>query len=114
MLQLMSIVPDNKEREKLIHNPPHLVFLTSMIEKCQGCSKKFTKKDHETPNDLIFKYLMFRKWPDGKGGIVTNDTRTPGYFHAYDLGCLVRYKELEKITMKGIYMPNATFRSFNS
>ena len=61
MLQLMSIVPDNKEREKLIHNPPHLVFLTSMIEKCQGCSKKFTKKDHETPNDLIFKYLMFRK-----------------------------------------------------
>ena len=52
---------------------------------------------------------MFRKWPDGKGGFVTNDTRTPGYFHAYDLGCLVRYKELEKITMKGIYMPNATF-----
>ena len=111
MLQLMSLVPADKEREKLIHNPPHLVFLTSMIERCQGCKKEFSKTDHETPNDLIFKYLMFRQWPNGKGGIDTSDTRSAGYFHAYDLGCLVRYKELQNITTKGVYMPNSTFQS---
>ena len=40
-------VPEDVEKEKINENPPHLVFITSMIKKCSGCDTKFTEKERK-------------------------------------------------------------------
>ena len=106
--QNMSLVPCDKEKEHLITNPPQLVFLMSMIEICQGCRRRYTAKDRKKPNDFVFKYLMYC---DQYGTKERNHYRSPGYFHAYDLGCMRRYDELENVKMDEIYLSNTTFHT---
>ena len=55
---------------------------------------------------LLFKYLMYR---DQYGKKERNHYKSPGYFHAYDLGCMRRYGKLENVQMDEIYMSNTTF-----
>ena len=75
-------VPEHVEEEKLRRNPPHIVFITAMITKCSGCNFKFTAPEHHRPNDMLFKYQMFRKYLNGKGEIKTATTHSPAYFHS--------------------------------
>ena len=57
---------------------------------------------------MVFWYMMYHKWPDGKGKLITNHFRSPAYFHARDLGCLRQVTELEKIEKADLYMTNET------
>ena len=107
-------MPQHIEEEKLRRNPPHIVFITSMIQKCSGCNFKFTTPECCRPNDMLFKYQMFRKFPNGKGEIkITTTTCNPAYFHSHDLGCLCKLEELEKTQMKDLYISNKTMEGLH-
>ena len=106
-------VPQHVEEEKLRRNPPHIVFITAMITKCSGCDFKFVAPEHHRLNDMLFKYQMFRKYPDGMGEIQTATTHSPAYFHSQDLGCLHELKELEKVEMKDLYISNKTMEGLD-
>ena len=109
----MTQVPPRVEEEKLRRNPPHIVFITSMIQKCSGCEFKFTAPERRKPNDMVFKYKIFRKYPDGKGGRKTATTRSAAYFHSRDLGCLRELEELKNVQMKNLYIPNKTMEGLH-
>ena len=89
-------VPQHGEEEKLRRNPPHIVFITSMIQKCSGCQFKFTAPECCKPSDMLFKYQVFRKYQNGKGGIKTATTHSAAYFHCQDLGCLCELEEFKQ------------------
>ena len=55
---------------------------------------------------MVFKYLMYRLKPDGKGKMVPDTNRTPAYLHVRDLACLRHLEELKNIEMDGIYISN--------
>ena len=65
------------------------------------------------PQDLIFKYKIFCSHPIGNGKMKTNKYRSPAYFHAKDLGCLVCIEELKqrKLGVTDCYISNATMRA---
>ena len=70
------------EEDKLQRNPPHIVFQRGLISKCSGCIFKFTAPQRRAPQDMIFKYMMFHKCPDGNGGDKECATQSPAYFHS--------------------------------
>ena len=94
--------------EEKLRNPPHIVFITSMIQKCSGCNFKFTAPECHRLHDMPFKYQVFRKYPNGKGEIKTATTHSPAYFHSWDLGCLHELEELQNVQLKDVYIPNKT------
>lgn len=104
---LQDTVQGDVEAQHLETNPPHLVFLNYMIKTCKGCHLPFSELDRKFPHDIVFKYNMFRYRPKGDGTYVKNSYRTPGYFHARDLGCIRRNKELRTTELFDIYMTNA-------
>ena len=79
-----------------------------MIQKCSGCNFKFTVPECHKPNDMLFKYQVFRKYPNGKGEIKTAAIHSPAYFHSQDLGCLHELEELQNVQLKDLYIPNKT------
>ena len=93
----MPIIPEVVEQQKLGYNPPHLVMIHDKIIVCSGCEIPFNRKDCKEPNNLVFKYVMFRTRPNGRGQKVVNKFRSAGYFHAQDLGCLRNLEELEQV-----------------
>ena len=93
--------------------PPHIDFLRGLISKCSGYDFKFTALQKRPPQDMIFKYMMLCKWPDGKGGEKATFTRTPSYFHSRDLACLHKLEELNKIQMEDICITNNIFRNLS-
>ena len=99
-------VPKHVEEQKLATNPPHIVLINALIQKCSGCNFKFTAPERCQPQDMVFKYLMYRLKPDGKGKMVPDTNRTPAYFHVRDLACLRHLEELKNIEMDGIYISN--------
>ena len=102
-------VPEDVEKEKINENPPHLVFITSMIKKCSGCDTKFTEKERKRPKDMVYKFMMFRSRPKGDGTWIKNTYRSPAYFHSVDLGCLRNLKELRHLEKDDIYMGNEAY-----
>ena len=75
-------VPDVIEEQKLGCNPPHLVLLFERVIVCSGCEIPFNCKDCREPNNMVFKYMMFRTRPNGRGKMVQNNYHSAGYFHA--------------------------------
>ena len=61
----LPIVPEVVEQQKLGYNPPHSVMIHDKIIVCSGCEIPFNRKDHKEPNNLLFKYMMFRTRPNG-------------------------------------------------
>ena len=51
-------IPDVKEK-KLGYNPLHSVLLCERVIVCLGCKIPFNCKDHNEPNNMVFKYMMF-------------------------------------------------------
>ena len=94
-------------------NPPQIVFIAAIIKKCSGCNFRFTAPECCRPNDMLFKYQMFRKYPNGRGEIDTATTHSPAYFHSHDLGCLHKLEELQKIQMKDLYISNQTMEGLD-
>ena len=82
-------VAKNDEKIKISQNPPQIVFINDQITRCSRHKVEFTANERKKPQDLIFKYNMFRFYPIGNGKMKTNKYRSPAYFHAKDLGCLV-------------------------
>ena len=39
---VFGTVPKDVEEQKLATNPPHIVLINALIEKCSGCKFKFT------------------------------------------------------------------------
>ena len=62
---------------------------------------------------MVFKYQIFRKYPNGKGGIKTATTRSAAYFHSWDLGCLHELEELQNVQLKDFYIPNKTMEGLH-
>ena len=62
---------------------------------------------------MIFKYMMFCKYPDGNGGEKECATQSPAYFHHQNLACLHDLKVLEDIQMKDIYITNNVFKNLS-
>lgn len=106
-----DLVPEDIENEKLNENPPTLVHLAGLISRCYGCQLEFDKKNMQKPKDFVFKFLTFRTWPTGRGQWRTDKNRSPTYYHATDLACLRRMKELKKIEMDAIYCTNKTWNN---
>ena len=101
-------IPDVVEEQKLGYNPPHLVLLCERVIVCSGCEIPFNCKDCNEPNKMVFKYMMFRTRPNGRGKMVQNNYQSAGYFHARDLGCLKNLEELEEVEVEDCYMTNET------
>ena len=112
-LQQYTDVCKRVEEDKLQRNPPYIVFLRGLISKCSGCNFKFTAPQHRLPQDMVFKYMMFCKCLDGRGGEKECATRSPAYFHSGDLACLRELEELEDIQMKDIYITNNVFNNLS-
>ena len=110
-----DFVPDEVEEAKMETNPPHLIFLTRRVQMCTGCGAYFKEKERLIPNNLIFKYEMYRLRPvdDGQGRRqwIRNKKKTPAYFHARDLACLRLIADMEDIKVEDIYMANDTYFS---
>ena len=80
----LPMVPEVVEDQKLSYNPPHLVILVDKVIVCSSCEIPFKRKDHQEPNNFVFKYMMFQTWPNGWGKRVVNKFWSAGYFHARD------------------------------
>ena len=111
---VFGTVPKDVEEQKLATNPPHIVLINALIQKCLGCNIKFTTPERQQPRDLVFRYLMYRLKPDGNGNMVPDRKRAPAYFHARDLACLCHLEELRKIGMDGIYISNGALITLTS
>ena len=97
-------VPKHVEGQKLATNPPHIVLINALVQKCSRCNFKFTAPERHRPQDMVFKYLMHRLKPDGRGKMVPDTNRIPAYFHLRDWAYLHHLEELKNIEMDGIYI----------
>ena len=61
----LLIVPEVVEEQKLGYNPSHLVMIYDKVIVCSRCEIPFNQKDRKEPNNLVFKYMMFRTRPNG-------------------------------------------------
>ena len=52
-------MPEVVEEQKLGYNPAHLVVIFDKVIVCCGCEIPFNRKDHQEPNNFVFKYMMF-------------------------------------------------------
>ena len=104
------LVGKNDEKIKIGQNPLEIVFINDKITRCSRCKIEFTANERKKPQDLIFKYKIFRSYPIGNGGMRTSKYRSPAYFHAKDLGCLVCIEELKqrKLAVTDCYISNGT------
>ena len=98
------------KEQKLGYNPPHLVFLFERVVVCSGCEIPFNRKDCREPDNMVFKYMMLRTRPNGRGRMVQNNYHSAGYFHARDLGCLQNLEELEEVEVEDCYLTNETLK----
>ena len=101
---LFGNVPKDVEEQKLATNPPCIVLMNALIQKCSGCHFRYTAPERWWPWDMVFRYLMYRLKPDGKGKMEPDTKRTPAYFHTRDLACLPHLEELKNIEMDDIYI----------
>ena len=82
-------VPEYVEKEKINGNPPHLVFITSMIKNVLDVIQSSQrKKERKSPKDMVHKFMMFRSRPKGDGTWIKNTYRSSAYFHSVDLRLL--------------------------
>ena len=102
------MVPDVVEEQKLDYDPPHLVLLFERVIVCSRCDIPFNHKDRKEPNNMVFKYIMFRTRCYGRGKMVQNNYCSAAYFHARDLGCLQNLEELDEVEVEDCYLTNET------
>ena len=63
-------IPDVVKEQKLCYNPSHLVLLCERVIVCSGCKIPFNHKDHNEPLNMVFKCMLFRTRPNGRGKMV--------------------------------------------
>ena len=96
-------------------NPPTYVRIRPVIKHCQGCRVLFDKSERIPPNDLIFRYVMRREYPDkdNPGQWKVGDKPGNAYFHSRDLACLKRISELSYINETHIYIEDGIYHSLS-
>ena len=111
-----SVVPSEKERQKLLTNPLQIVFITKQVQKSSGCKEYFDKEDCKQPKDMVFMTRMHRDIPVKQKGQdkpkwVKNLKCTPAYFHMCDFACLNEVDELKqhKLKKKDLYFKNSVY-----
>ena len=57
-INIKTVIPSEKERQKLIRNPIQIVFITKQLCKCSRCQEVFDKEDHKAPRDMLFMTHM--------------------------------------------------------
>ena len=96
-------------------NPPTYVRIRPVIKRCQGCRVLFDKSERIPPNDLIFRYVMRREYPDkdNPGQWKVGDKPGNAYFHSRDLACLKRISELSNVNETHIYIEDGIYHSLS-
>ena len=101
------------EKKKMNTNPPTYVRIRPIIKRCQGCRVLFDKSECIAPNDLVFRYVMRREYPDkdNPGQWKVGDKPGNAYFHSRDLACLKRISELSNVNETHIYIEDGIYHS---
>ena len=104
-------VPAEKEKKKMASNPPTYVLIWDRVKRCNGCRIEFSPFHRSAPNNLIFRYVTKREYPDPRmtGKWLVSDKPGNAYYHARDLHCLRRVRELENVQVDDLYIENKTF-----
>ena len=78
---------------------------------CNGCLMPFADRLYNEPNNLIFRYRTIRQWYTPGGALRTSKKDGPknAYYHANDMACLRRCKELERVTIDDCYIDRDCF-----
>ena len=94
-------------------NPPPYVQIRPIIKHCQGCRVLFDKSEHIPPNNLVFRYVMRREYPDkdNPGQWKVGDKPRNAYFHSWDLACLKRISELLNVNETHIYIEDGIYHN---
>ena len=96
-----------QEKIKIAQNPPTYTFL-KRAKWCNGCKMPFTEQFYTSPMNLVLRFTTIVEWyKDGE----YHRSRGPqkAYYHARDLGCLRKTKELEMVCVKDLYIEEACF-----
>ena len=88
-----------EESHILRHNPPCIIFRTGNIDVCQGCPQKFGKDNMKPPNNMVIRWMGYKRRPTFPGSKqrITEKKRSPMHFHARDLQCIMKKNPYCKI-----------------
>ena len=98
---------DLQEKIKIAQNPPTYTFL-KRAKWCNGCKMPFTEQFYTSPMNLVLRFTTIVEWyKDGE--YHRSHGPQKAYYHARDLGCLRKTKELEMVRVKDLYIEQACF-----
>ena len=98
-----------RELAHLQTQPLQIVFLTSQVKKCLGCTNYFTAAERKEPIDLIFMVFMQRPRPYNNNQWGRAEWKSQAYFHTHNMECFGKFKELKCLKRKDIYMTNNVY-----